>query len=93
MFADNGRTADEFTALRDDILENGLRDNVINFVEIEGMSFIVNGNDRLRIAERFLENTDDLIFEQVELPFRGFTVPRDVIGDAMEITDNLPRGN
>jgi hypothetical protein len=52
----------------------------------------VNGNDRLRIAERFLKKTDDLIFKEVTLPFRGYTEPKHVIGEAMGILDNLPRG-
>jgi hypothetical protein len=69
-----------------------MRDKVINFVELDGAKYIVNGNDRLRIAERFLKKTDDLIFKEVTLPFRGYTEPKHVIGEAMGILDNLPRG-
>ena len=92
MFADNGRSAKEFTALKDDIVKNGLQDKVINFVEVGGQKYIVNGNDRLRVSENFLKNTDDLIFEQVQLPFRGYKTPDDVVGEAMDILDNMPRG-
>ena len=81
-----------FNSIKFGKLNNGLKDNVINFVEIDGIKYILNGNDRVRICERFLNKTDQLIFQEVSLPFRGYQTEKDVIGEAMSIIDNTPRG-
>ena len=60
-----------------DIGMNGLKDKVINYVEIDGEKFVVNGNNRLIAAKR-LGITDQLRFQKVNLPFRGFNSAADV---------------
>jgi hypothetical protein len=64
--------------LLQDIAANGLKDTVINYVEIGGEKYVVNGNNRL-MAARTLGITNELRFEKVSLPFRGFKTEADVI--------------
>jgi len=61
-----------------DIDANGLKDNVINYVEV------VSKNNRL-VAARSLGKTGDLIFNKVDLPFRGFKSEADVINAHADI--------
>ncbi len=56
-----------FGKLTADIAKNGLQDKVINYVEIGGENYVVNGNNRV-MAARQLGITDQLTFQKVTLP-------------------------
>lgn len=72
-----------FRKLLNDIKNNGIANKLINFVPIAGDNFVLFGNNRL-MAPRQLGLTDQLNFEEVELPFRGFQTEEDVINAASE---------
>jgi RHS repeat-associated protein len=77
------------TALRkltEDIAKNGLKDNVISYVEIGGEKYVVNGNNRLMVARR-LGMTDQLKFQEVKLPLAGFKTEADVINAHAELLE------
>lgn len=62
----------------------GQNDKVIQYVEIAGERYVVNGNNRLQVARR-LGITGELQLEKVALPFRGFKTVEDVI-DSFAVT-------
>jgi len=51
---------------------------VIKYVKICGNNYVVYGNNRLQAA-RILGITDELTYEEVTLPFKGFNTEEDVI--------------
>jgi hypothetical protein len=57
--------------LIDNIVANRRKNKVVNYVEIAGENYVVNGNNRLQAAKK-LGITAELIFEKVSLPIRGF---------------------
>ena len=68
----------QLAKLTQSIKENGLENKVINFVKIADENYVVLGNNRLQVAQK-LGITDQLVFKQVQLPFRGFKTENDVI--------------
>jgi RHS repeat-associated protein len=77
-------SGNQFRKLVESIKQNGLQDKVINFVKIGDENYVVLGNNRLQAA-RQLGITDQLIFKEVQLPFRGFKTENDVINAAAEV--------
>ena len=82
---------DSYRALKAEIARDGLKDKLIEYVEIAGQRYVVRGNGRLQIAED-LGLTEQLLFKKVELPFMGYRTEADVIEEAMNIIYNLARG-
>jgi hypothetical protein len=75
-----------FNRLLADIRRNGLQNPTINYVKIGDENYIVLGNNRLMAARLIPGTTDELIFEEVHLPFRGYKTVDDVIRAAAEAT-------
>ncbi len=93
QFADRAwfNDIDAYRALKANIKQNGLKNKLIEFVEIDGQRYIVRGNGRLSVAED-LGIADQLVFQKVELPFLGYRNANDVIEEALNIIYNRPRG-
>jgi hypothetical protein len=70
-----------FTALVRDMRANGLQNRVVQYVDIQGMQYIVVGNNRVMAAQR-LGITDQLLFERV-----GFPVPGTAFETAQDVLD------
>jgi RHS repeat-associated protein len=66
------------------IEEEGLQDPVIKYVKIDDDYYAVFGSNRLRAA-RQLGITDQLILEEVSLPFAGYKTAADVFEGFIEI--------
>jgi len=77
-------SGNQFRKLVESIKQNGLQDKVINFVKVGYENYVVLGNNRLQAA-RQLGITDQLIFKEAQLPFRGFKTENDVINAAAEV--------
>jgi hypothetical protein len=77
-------SGNQFKKLVESIKQNGLQDKVINYVKLDGEIYVVLGNNRVQAA-RQLGITDQLIFKEVQLPFRGFKTENDVINAAAEV--------
>jgi|JI102314A2RNA_FD_contig_31_7408740_length_998_multi_4_in_0_out_0_2 hypothetical protein len=77
-------SGNQFKKLVESIKQNGLQDKVINYVKLDGEIYVVLGNNRVQ-AGRQLGITDQLIFKEVQLPFRGFKTENDVINAAAEV--------
>ena len=80
-----------YRSLKANIAKYGLKDKVIEYVEINGQKYVVRGNQRLQIAED-LGKADQLSFKKVELPFLGYRNKADVIEESINIIQNRPRG-
>ncbi len=61
-----------------DISDNGLQNKIINYITVGGKNYIVLGNNRVQAASN-LGITEQLFFDEVELPFRGFKTELDVL--------------
>ena len=70
----------QFTKLVNDIRENGIKNPVIDYVEINGEAYIVKGNNRVRAAE-YLGKNKELKYNKVDFPVEGtnFKTPQDVL--------------
>lgn len=79
-------SGNQFRKLVDSIKETGLQDKVINYVKIGDENYIVLGNNRVQAARQIPGMTDQLIFKEVQLPFRGFKTENDVMNAAAEVT-------
>jgi hypothetical protein len=58
-----------YAALRQDISLNGIR-SPINYVEVNGRKYVLDGHHRLRAAREL--GIDEVPTERVELPFLGY---------------------
>ena len=76
-------TPGDFRRLAKDIKQNGILDKVIKYVTIAGQNYIVGGNNRLTAA-RQLGLGDQLEYEQVQLPYKGFQTEEDVLNNAAD---------
>ncbi len=66
----------QFQLLKDDIAKNGIKE-AIQFVEHNGVKYVVGGHHRLRIAKELgLKNVP---IQQVSLPFAGYKTTADLI--------------
>jgi hypothetical protein len=70
--------------LVNDIRNNGLMNKVINYVAIAGENYVVLGNNRMMAANQIPGLPDQLEYEEVQLPFRGFQTEEDVINAAAD---------
>ena len=70
----------QFTKLVNDMRENGIKNPVIDYVEINGEAYIVKGNNRVRAAE-YLGKNKELKYNKVDFPVEGtnFRTPQDVL--------------
>ena len=80
LFADSSWFEDmaAFRELKANIKANGMKNNIIEYTEIEGEKYILRGNGCLAVAED-LGIEDQLIFQEVKLPFLGYRNETDVI--------------
>ncbi|NTX33286.1 VCBS repeat-containing protein [Myxococcus sp. CA033] len=76
-------SGNQFVKLVKDIQKDGIKDKLINFVKIANENYVVLGNNRLQAARK-LGLADELIFKEVQLPFRGFKTEDDVIEAAAD---------
>jgi hypothetical protein len=74
----------QFVRLVADIQENGLQNNVISYVKLGEDNYILLGNNRLLAAKKIPGVTDQLIFQEVKLPFRGYRTADDVVRAAAD---------
>jgi len=70
--------------LVNDIRNNGLLNSVINHVNIGGENYVVLGNNRMMAANQIPGLSDQLVYEEVQLHFRGFQTEEDVINTAAD---------
>ncbi|WP_163836658.1 RHS repeat-associated core domain-containing protein [Spartinivicinus ruber] len=83
----------QFTKLVKDIRANGIENPVIKYVEIEGVPYVVHGNNRLSAA-KYLGKTDQLEFQKVGFPVEGtnFNSIEDVLSTIGAIRQPKYRG-
>jgi predicted DNA-binding transcriptional regulator len=72
--------------LINDIDKNGLERPAINYIEVDGINYMVLGNNRVEAARR-LGLTDQLVFEKVEVLFRSYKTSEDVIDGWIGLMD------
>jgi RHS repeat-associated protein len=77
-----------FQKLVNNISKNGLKDNTIKYVKIGDNNYIINGNNRFLAAQK-LGITDQLNFQQTQLPFQGFKTAEDVINAHAEFLEGV----
>ena len=79
QFADRSwfEDIDAYRALKADIKQNGLKNPLIEYTEINGQKYVLRGNGRLSAAED-LGIADQLTFKKVELPFLDYRTPADI---------------
>ncbi len=76
----------QFKKLVADIQKNGLLDKVIKYVKIGDECYILLRNNRVLAAMNIPGTTEQLIFEEVQLPFRGYKTAEDFMDAAAQST-------
>ena len=82
-----------FTKLDKDIRANGILNKTIKYVEIDGVPYIVHGNNRF-MAARYLGKLDELQFQKVIFPVQGtnYKTAQDVLDTIGTVRQPIYRG-
>jgi hypothetical protein len=76
-------TRSAFDTLAKDVKMRGFTDPVVRYTRVDGVNYVVQGNNRLAVARK-LNRQDELKFEEVDLPYAGFKDEKDVVDAAAE---------
>ncbi|MBN1763844.1 MAG: hypothetical protein JW860_01180 [Sedimentisphaerales bacterium] len=74
----------KYNKLLKSVRNNGFTDPIIKYTMIDDTPYVLFGSNRIRVARRF-GLMDNLIMEQVGLPFHGYKTTNDVISSAAAI--------
>jgi hypothetical protein len=72
-----------FIRMLKDVADKGFTDKIVDYVVIDGTAYVLKGCNRDVVA-RILGKTDELILNEVKLPYLGWTTAEQVIRSAAE---------